>query len=446
MTQSNYADRLNALIARTLKEGADAADARISVNQSMSVEVRNGALEGVEREESGGVALRALIGHRQAHVSGSDMSDAGLEALAERVVAMAKAAPEDPYAGIPDASELETEFVDLELQGDESPSAETLEQRAKAAEAAALDVSGVKQTGHAGASWSASETYLAASNGFSAMKSGGMTSMAVLAIAEQDGAMERDYDSQARRRFADMPTPEDIGKTAGDRAVSRLGPRKIESQTTTVIFENRLSSSLIGALVNAISGPSVARGVSFLKDRLGEQIFAKGVNIVDDPKRLGGFGSRAFDGEGRPVQRTKVIDDGVLHQWLLSGPSARQLGLSPNGFSSLSFGDPPGVSTSNLDMLAGEMSLAEMMKTAGEGLLVTDMFGPSLNPNTGDYSVGVSGVWFENGERAYPVSEVTVASDLGSMFARLIPGADLEIRGAMNAPSLMIDGMSLAGA
>ena len=446
MTHSNTAERLNALIAKTLNEGANAADARISVNQSMSVEVRNGELEGVEREESGGVALRALVGKRQAHVSGSDMSDAGLEALAERVVAMAKAAPEDPYAGIAGVDELETEFVDLHLEGDDSPSAEVLEQRAKVAEEAALAVKGVQQTGHAGATWTASETFLAASNGFNARKSGGMTSLAVLAIAEKDGAMERDYDSQARRKFKDMPTPEEIGTTAGERAVSRLGPKKVESQTAAVIFENRLSNSLIGALVNAISGPAVARGVSFLKDKLGERIFSEGVNIIDDPKRPGGFGSRAFDGEGRPVQRTNVIDDGVLNQWLLSGPSARQLGLKPNGFSSLSFGDPPGVSTSNLDMSPGDQSLEELMKTAGEGLLVKDMFGPSLNPNTGDYSVGVSGVWFENGEIAFPVSEVTVADDLVSMFARLVPGSDLEIRGAMNAPSLLIDGMTLAGA
>jgi PmbA protein len=212
-----------------------------------------------------------------------------------------------------------------------------------------------------------------------------------------------------------------------------------------VIYDHKLSSRLIGALIGAISGPAVARGVSFLKDKLGKQVFAPGVNLIDDPLRETGFGSRAFDGEGRPVKRTALVEDGVLTQWLLNGPSARQLGLAPNGFSSTAFGDPPGVTTSNLDLQPGTRTLDQLMADAGKGLLITDMFGPSLNPNTGDYSVGVSGFWFENGERAYPVSEVTVAGDIPSMLLRAIPGSDLEIRGSTNAPSLLIDGMSLAG-
>jgi len=178
---------------------------------------------------------------------------------------------------------------------------------------------------------------------------------------------------------------------------------------------------------------------------MGEQVFARGVNIIDDPKQVGGFGSRGFDGEGRAVGRTALIDDGVLTQWLLNGPAARQLGLQPNGFASMGFGDPPGVTTSNLVIEPGKASLPDLMRDAGEGLLVTDMFGPSLNSNTGDYSVGVSGFWFEKGERAYPVSEVTVAGDLISMFLRAVPGSDLEIRSSSNAPSLLIDGLALAG-
>ena len=445
MSNDTHAELLQKLIADTLSAGADAADARISISQGLNARVRDGALESVERDEANGVALRALVGKRQAHVSGSDTSEAGLRALVERVVGMAKAAPEDPYCGIPDASELASEPVDLQLDGDSCPSAEALEKMALETEAASHAHDGIAKTGNAGAGWGMNAVHVAASNGFSAFKSGGMSSIYCLAIAQRDVEMERDYEGCSKRKSADLKTPEEIGNEAAERALRRLGPRKIESQTAAVIFENKLASSLISPLVSAISGPSIARGVSFLKDKLGEQVFAKGVHLIDDPLRPGGFGSRWFDGEGRPVSRKALIDDGVLTQWLMSGSSAKQLGLEPNGFSSSGFGDPPGVTTSNLDLQPGEKDLAGLMNDAGKGLLVTDMFGPSLNPNTGDYSVGVSGYWFENGEIAFPVNEVTVAGDLPGIYARLVPGSDLDIRGSTNAPSLLIDGMTIAG-
>ncbi len=272
-----------------------------------------------------------------------------------------------------------------------------------------------------------------------------MSSMAVMAIAERNDAMERDYDSRSERRKIRMPAPSEIGRIAGERAVARLGPQKLDSQVAAVIFENRLANRLLSAFVGAVSGPAIARGVSFLKDKLGKPVFGPSVNVIDDPLKPGGFGSRGYDGEGRKVSRKALIENGVLTQWLLNGPSARQLGLEPNGFASMGFGDPPGITTSNLDLQPGQHDLDGLMKQAAKGLLVTDMFGPSLNPNTGDYSVGVSGFWFENGERAFPVSEITVAGDLPSMLLRAVPGSDLEIRGSMNSPSLLIDGLSLAG-
>lgn len=442
---SSTEDLLASLIRDTLRAGADAADARISENASLAVEVRNGELETVEREESRGLSLRALVGRRQAHVSATDLSPAALAALSERVVAMAKQAPEDKWCGLPEAPEITSDRPDLELDCDDTPEAAELERRASEMEAAAMAVNGIKQVSHSGASWSTAISWFAASNGFSARKSSGVSSLAAVAIAERDGAMERDYESWSERRRAKMRKPGDIGTEAGVRAAARMGSRKIDSQTAPVIFENRLANRLLGALVGAISGPAIARGVSFLKDKMGKPVFAPGVDIIDDPLRKGGFGSRGFDGEGRAVKRTALVKDGVLTQWLLNGPSARQLGLVPNGFASMGFGDPPGVSSSNLDIQAGKRSLAQLMSDAGDGLLVTDMFGPSLNSNTGDYSVGVSGFWFEKGERAYPVSEVTVAGDLPSMFLRAIPGSDLEIRGPTNSPSLLIDGLALAG-
>jgi PmbA protein len=442
---SSSADLLQSLIQATLKAGADAADARLSENASLSVEVRKGELETVEREESRGLALRALVGRRQAAVSATDLSPDALKALSERVVAMARLAPEDKYCGLPDASEIASHHRNLQLDCDDTPEAPELERRGCEMEAAALAVAGVKQMSHCGASWSTSNAWFAASNGFSAHKTSGYSSMAAVAISERDGAMERDYESSTERSLAKHRSPDWVGREAGERAAARLGSRKLDTQTAPVIFEKRLASRLLGAFVGAISGPAIARGVSFLKDRMGKPVFAPGVDVLDDPLRPGGFGSRAFDGEGRPVAPTALVKDGVLTQWLLNGPAARQLGLKPNGFASMGFGDPPGVTTSNLDIQPGDQSLAQLMSAAGKGLLVTDMFGPSLNPNTGDYSVGVSGFWFEGGERAYPVSEVTVAGDIPAMLLRAVPGADLEIRGSTNSPSLLIDGMALAG-
>lgn len=415
------------------------------MSEGVSVSVRDGALENIEREEGRSVALRCLYGKRQAHVSGADLSADGLKALAERCVAMARAVPEDKYCGLPDTEALATGDLDMDLTGEPEIPATTLEAEALTAEAAALGIEGIKTVAGCGASWNRSSRWVAASNGFAAFKTGTSTSLGLAAVAEQDGHMERDYDSWSVRFVKDRPSAAEIGITAGERTIARLGARKLSTQKAAVLYDRRVASGLLGAFLSAISGPSVARGVSFLKDRMGEQVFAKGIHIIDDPFRPMGMGSRSHDGEGLPVRETHLIDDGRLTTWLLNSSSARQLGMRPNGFSALGFGDPPGVTTSNLYLKAGEQTPAELIQAAGKGLLVTDMFGPSINPNNGDYSVGVSGFWFEDGEIAYPVSEVTIAGDLPSMFARLVPASDLEFRGTRDAPSILIEDMSLAG-
>lgn len=415
------------------------------MSEGVSVSVRDGALENIEREEGRSVALRCLYGKRQAHVSGADLSADGLKALAERCVAMARAVPEDKYCGLPDTEALATGDLDMDLTGEPEIPATTLEAEALTAEAAALGIEGIKTVAGCGASWNRSSRWVAASNGFAAFKTGTSTSLGLAAVAEQDGHMERDYDSWSVRFVKDRPSAAEIGITAGERTIARLGARKLSTQMAAVLYDRRVASGLLGAFLSAISGPSVARGVSFLKDRMGEQVFAKGIHIIDDPFRPMGMGSRSHDGEGLPVRETHLIDDGRLTTWLLNSSSARQLGMQPNGFSALGFGDPPGVTTSNLYLKAGEQTPAELIQAAGKGLLVTDMFGPSINPNNGDYSVGVSGFWFEDGEIAYPVSEVTIAGDLPSMFARLVPASDLEFRGTRDAPSILIEDMSLAG-
>lgn len=436
---------LSWLIETCLKAGATAADASLGRSDGVSVEVRDGKLEGIERSESQGVSLRCMFGQRQASVSGSDISKDALETLAERCVAMAKVVPEDPYCGLAPADQISTEIQDVDVSGDGEIAADILERDALAAEAAALAVEGVQQVSGCGNGWSTSQRWVAASNGFSAHRVSGSTGLGLAAIAEKDGAMERDYESRSVRRLEDRPSAEEIGRIAGERTVARLGPRKVKTQTGAVIYDRRVAGSLIGAFLSAISGPSVARGVSFLKDQLGEQVFADGVNLMDDPFRARGMGSRAFDGEGRAVARQALIENGTLTRWLLNGSSAKQLGLEPNGYASGGFGSPPGVGVSNVYFEPGTQTQAELMHGVGKGLLVSDMFGPSINPNTGDYSVGVAGFWFENGEIQYPVSEVTIAGDLPSMFKRLVLASDLEFRSSRDAPSILVEDMSIAG-
>ena len=437
---------LHDVVGAALKAGADAAEAVFAERRALSVSVRMGELEEVEREESRDLGLRVFVGRRQAAVSGSDISAEARAKLIERVVAMARLAPEDPYAGLaPDEKLARGPFADLQLFDETEPSAETLEERARIAEDAARAVTGVTNTDGGSASWSQGQWSLVTSAGFSGPHRGSGFSVSASAIAGEGSTMERGGEGRSVRWSEDLPNPEFIGAEAGRRAVVRLGARKIASTTAPVIFENRLAASLLGPLIGAISGPSVARGVSFLKDRLGQPVFAKGVNIVDDPHKLRGLGSSPFDDEGVGNELRAIIDDGVLTTWLLNTSSARQLGLETTGHASRGLAGPPGVSTSNLTVMPGELDQAGLMREAGAGLLVTSMFGPSLNANTGDWSVGCAGFWFEDGAYAYPVSEITVAGNLIDIYARLIPGADLEIRGASNAPSLLVDSLAIAG-
>jgi PmbA protein len=437
---------LQDVVAAALKAGADAAEAVSAERRALSISVRLGELEEVEREESRDLGLRVFVGRRQASVSGSDISSEARAKLIERVVAMARLAPEDPYASLADSDRLARgPMPDLDLFDPGEPTAEALEARARTAETAARAAPRVTNSDGGSSSWAASEWKMVTSGGFTGRHRASGFSVGASAIAGDENGMESGYDGRSTRWEADLPSPESIGAEAGRRAAGRLGARKIASTTAPVIFENRLAASLMGPLIGAISGPSIARGTSFLKDRLGQQIFAKGVNINDEPHRLRGLGSSPFDDEGVANSRTDIIADGVLTTWLLNTASARQLGLKTTGHASRGLAGPPGVSPSNLTFQPGDRDQAALMRDAGTGLLVTSMFGPALNGNTGDWSVGCSGFWFENGEIAYPVTEITVAGNLLEIYGRIVPGADLEIRGASNAPSLLIDSLAIAG-
>ena len=437
---------LNDVVAAALRAGADAAEAVGAERRSLSIGVRNGALEEVEREESRDLGLRVFVGRRQASVSGSDISAEARGKLIARAVAMARLAPEDPYAGLADPAHLARgPLSDLDLYDPTEPSAVALEDRARLAEAAARAVPKVTNSDGGSGSWSSSQWTMVTSAGFTGVHRASGFAIGASAIAGDADGMETGYDGRSVRWEADLPSPESLGAEAGRRAASRLGARKIASTTAAVIFENRLAGSLMSPLIGAISGPSIARGTSFLKDKLGQQLFAKGIVIRDDPHRLRGLGSSPFDDEGVANQPRNLIDDGVLTTWLLNSSSARQLGLTTTGHASRGLAGPPGVSTSNLTFHPGDRDQAGLMADARNGLLVTSMFGPSLNGNTGDWSVGCSGFWFEDGQIAYPVNEITVAGNLLDIFARVVPGSDLEFRGSSNAPSLLVDGLAIAG-
>jgi PmbA protein len=437
---------LAALIDYAKAAGADASEASLAARESISAEVRMGQLEGMEREEGRSVALRAFIGKRQAAASSTDLSASGLKALAERVVAMTRAAPEDKFCGLLEEKYLAREKrLDLDQSDAARPSPQQLLELAKICEDASLQVPGIANSSGGGASSEVSTFVYATSSGFEGSETSTSYSIGTQPIAERDGAMERDYEYRTKRFFEDLPPPQEIGRIAGVRTAKRLGSRKLESMKAAVIFENRLAGRIISPVFGAISGSSVARGVSFLKDKRGERVFAPGFRVYEDPFVKRGLASHGFDGEGGAVKPMALIEDGVILTWLHNSASARQLGDEPNGHAAAGHGGPPGIATSNLFVKPGADDLGAAMRNAGKGLFVTDMFSPSLNMNTGDWSVGVAGYWFENGEIAFPVSEVTVAGNLLEIYARLRCNADIDTRGSIEIPSLIVDDLAIGG-
>ena len=433
------------LVARARKLGATDADAMAVEQSNVSVSIREGAVEDLERSEATGVGLRVFAGKSSAIISGSVLTSESLQKLAERALAMAKAAPPDEFCGLADPSQLAKGDIDLDLVSETEPSVDQLKAMAIEAEQHALAVKNVSKSIGSGASATNYFVALASSNGFSRSYRRTGYGLSASVISGEGLTMERDYDGTSANHFSDLESPEKIGRTAGERVVAKINPQKLTSRSATVIFDRRVASSLLGHLAGAINGSSIARGVSFLKDDLEKQIFKSNINIIDDPLRMRGPASRSFDGEGLAVQRRALIDKGVLTGWVLDLRSARQLGMTPTGQGSRGMASQPSPSTSNVHLEPGEQSPAEMMKAVGSGLLITEFIGASINSSTGDYSRGASGFWFENGEIAYPVSEITVAGNLKDMFMSLVPANDLIFRGATNAPTCLIEGMTIAG-
>ncbi len=440
-------DRLDVALAAARAAGADAADALYVGDGSTSISVRLGKLEDIGRSEGEEVGIRVFIGQKSASVSSSDLSPAALAIAAERAVAMARLALEDQWAGLAPADRLLTGAIpDLDTDDGADPSAETLRDMAMAAEDAARAIAGVTNSEGGGASAGRAVTALATSTGFRGGKKSSSYGASASVLAGEGAAMQRDYAWHSARHFADLEGPATIGARAGERAVARVNPIKLETGSLPIVFDPRISSSLVGHLIGAISGSSITRGTSFLKDALGTLVFDSSINIIDDPLRRRGLRSRSFDGEGLPVQVTRIIDAGVLTGWLLDSASARQLGLTPTGHAARGTSGPPGVGATNLHLAAGSTSPAALMADIKRGFYVTELIGMGVNGLTGDYSRGASGFLIENGEITVPVAEVTIAGNLIDMFKRMVAADDLSFRHATNVPTVRIDGMTIAGA
>ena len=435
-------DQVAALVEAAKRAGADAADAVAVRGRSTSVSVRLGKVEGTSSSESDDISLRVFVGQRVASVSATAASDPRM--LAERAVAMARVSPEDPFQGLADPSLLTAEPRDLELFDPTEVSADRMRDDALAMEEAALAVPGITNSGGVGAGAGMGGLVLATSHGFVGHYVGTRFSLSASVIAGEGTGMERDYEFSSRLHFADLDAPETIGRKAGERAVRRLNARKASTGPVTVVYDPRVARGMAGHLAGAINGASVARKTSFLRDMMGKQVASAGITVIDEPLKVRGQASRPFDGEGIEGEKLAMIDKGLLQHWFLSTSAARELGLTTNGRGARSASSVSPTST-NLSIEPGTAAPEDMIRSLKSGFYVTEVFGQGVNMVTGEYSRGASGFWIENGERAYPVSEVTIASNLKDMFLNMVPANDLDRNYGTAAPTLLIEGMTLAG-
>jgi len=449
LDQSDLTQLAERLVAAARRAGADQADALAVRSISLAVEVRDGAVEESERSEGDDLGLRVIVGHKQAVVSTNDLKGDGFDALAERAVAMARAAPDDRFAGLADVSQLARdvahEVAALDLLDPEMPDVNVLEERAREAEAAGLAVRGVTKSGGASASAGIGGLVLVTSHGFHGATIASRHGISMTAIAGDGTGMERDYDFSSTLHASDLENAQAIGRRAGERAVERLNPCKVTTRRVPVVFDSRISGSMVGHLASAANGSSIARKTSFLREKLGEKIFASGIHIIDDPLRHRGLRSRPFDAEGIAGRSRHLVEDGLLKTWILDCTTARELSLETTGHAQRGVSSTPSPGPSNLHMALGGKSPDELIADIADGFFITDMIGMGVNLVTGDYSRGASGFWIENGERTYPVSEVTIAGHLSEMFASLVPANDLVFRYGTNAPTLRVEGMTVAG-
>jgi PmbA protein len=444
----DLSDLTDALLSAAKAAGADAADAIATDGRSLSIDVRGGGLEHAERAEGVEIGLRVLLGKRQACVSASDLIPDTIAEIAGRAVAMARIAPEDPHLGLAEPAQLarnrDSDTLELVDPGDE-PSPADLQDAAAEAEAVALGFDGITQVESATASFSRTRVHVAATNGFSGGYARSSHGLSCVAITGEGTRMERDYAGEGRIFRADLPTPRVIGSLAAERTLARAGARRPPTGAYPVLYDERISSGLIGHLLQAANGASVARGSSWLRDRLGEQVLPEGLDVTEDPRRVRVSGSKPFDAEGLETRRRKIVEKGVLQGWTLDLATARQLGMESTASAARGASSPPTPSLTNVALTEGTASRDELIAAMGTGLVVTSLIGSSISPTTGDYSRGASGYWVENGEIAYPVNECTIAGNLPEMLRSIVPANDARHYLSRVVPSLLVEGLTIAG-
>lgn len=436
---------MDMLLDRARAAGADAADGMVAGGHGHSVSVRMGEVESIERSEDHDIGLRVFVGARNASISTSRLDEESITSLAERAVAMAKLAPEDPFAMLATPDQLAKDIPALDIYDESEPSADELKSRALSAEEAARAVPGITNSEGGSASHGSVEVMLATSNGFSGQYKRSSFGISAMVLSEKNGVMERDYDYTAAVYDEDLKDPAEIGRRAGERTMERLGAISPATGAYPVIYDNRVSSSIASHIASAINGAAIARGTSFLKDMMGEAIASSSVTMIDDPLRERGMGSSPFDGEGLPRQRRVMVEHGVLKGWFLDLASAKQLGLDPTGNAGRGIGSPASPGTSNWIMQRGDISRDELIANIEEGFLVTEMIGSSVSLITGDYSRGASGFWIKDGKISHPVTEATIAGNLKDMLMNITPANDLDLSKSTAAPTLRVDGMTVAG-
>ncbi|EHI49240.1 putative Zn-dependent protease-like protein [SAR116 cluster alpha proteobacterium HIMB100] len=438
-------DIIEKALSAAKQAGADGADVSFIKGGGLDVQVRLGKVESAERAEDYQMGMRVFVGQKSATISSGQLDDENITKLAERAVAMAKHAPEDPYARLATAEEQAKSFPDIELFDDTSFSTEQLTEIALACEEAALSQAGISNSDGASASSGSSEVLIGTSTGFNASYKRSSFGFSAVVLAEKDGQMERDYDYSSAVFAENLDKPEVVGRSAATRTLARLGGRKPQTGTFPVIYDKRVSRSLAGHVASAINGAAIARGTSFLKDKMGEQIANASVRLLDNPLLPRGMGSRLFDGETLPVQKRYLVKNGCLQGWLLDLATAAQLGLSPTGNASRSLSGPPSPSVSNFIMEEGETTLDDMIADIDQGFYITELMGSSVSLTTGDYSRGASGFWIENGQITWPATEATIAGNLKDIFTDMMPADDLELTQSIAAPSVFVKQMMVAG-
>ena len=444
------------VVALAVKGGASDAEAIVREGDEFSVNVRMGQVETLKESGSRGLGLRVFLGTRSASASTSDLTPDGIRELVEGALALAKVTAEDPFTSLPETAEFGSVEGDLHLYFDDVYSLAGPEriEWARRAEAAAL-AADPRITNSDGGSFDAAtgRKVLANSRGFVGGYSTSYAGVSAAPLAmDANGAMQRDGWWSGARRLADLESPESIGKEAARRALRRLGARRVATQRVPIVFAPEVARSLIGSVFEAASGDAIWRGASFLAGRLGEQIAAPSITVVDDnfmllPTGVGGFGSSPFDGEGLPSRRTVVVEAGVLRTYLLNTYSARKLGMKSTHNASRGLAGTPGIGCGNLYLEPGTLTPEEIFAAIPVGLYVTSLMGFGVNTVTGDYSRGATGMWIENGVLTHAVEEVTIAGNLAEMLRNVTAiGNDLVFRGSVASPTLRIDGMTIAGA